>query len=127
MTVMNEMVTATTGTVPGFWLMMLKSIGMLCFVLAVLAGILFIFRQLTERRTGRINKRFINLVTSFHIGPKEKLMLVDVVGKKILLGVTQHSINTLAVLDDSCDLDLVDEKPDSNFKGLLEKISMDNG
>ena len=120
---MNEMVTASTGAIPGFWVMMLKSIGMLCIVLAVLAGILFIFRQFTERRTGRINKRFISLITSFHLGPKEKLMLVDVLGKKILLGVTQQNINTLAVLDDVGDLAVPDEKPDADFKGVLEKIS----
>jgi len=121
--IMNEMVTASTGTIPGFWIMMLKSIGMLCVVLAVLAGILFIFRQFTERRTGRINKRFISLMTSFHLGPKEKLMLVDVLGKKILLGVTQQTINTLAVLDDVGEFDVPEEKPDADFKGVLEKIS----
>ena len=120
---MNEMVAASTGAVPGFGLMMLKSIGMLCIVLAVLAVVLFIFRQFTERRSGRINKRFINLVTSFHIGPKEKLMLVDVIGKKILLGVTPQSINTLAIIDDDGELNSPDEKPDADFKGVLDKLS----
>ncbi len=120
---MNEMVTASTAAVPGFWLMMLKSIGMLCVVLAFLAGILFVFRQLTERSSGRINKRFINLIASFHISPKEKLMLVDVVGKKILIGVTQQTINTLAVLDDAGELNTSGEKPEGGFEGVLEKIS----
>ncbi len=120
---MNEVVTASTTVVPGFWLMMLKSIGMLCIVLAVFAGILFIFRQFSERRSGRINKQFISLIASFHIGPKEKLMLVEVLGKKILLGVTQQSINTLAVLDDAGELKLTEEKPDADFKGVLEKLS----
>lgn len=120
---MNEVASVSTVAVPGFWLMMLKSIGMLCIVIALLIGVLFIVRHFTEKRGGKINKSLIQLLASFHVAPKEQVMLLDVMGRKILIGVTQQSINCLAVLDDAGGVKAAEEKPEGDFKGMLEKIS----
>ncbi len=122
---MNDVVTASTAVVPGFWMMMLKSIGMLCVVLAILAGLLFLFKLLAERRTGRTSKNHIHLLSSFHISPKEKLMLIDVVGEKLLIGVTQNTINTLAVIDNPEAFESVDEQNNPpGFKSILDKLTV---
>ncbi len=120
---MNEIASVSTAAVPGFWLMMLKSIGMLCIVIAFLIGVLFIFKKITEKQGGKINKNLIKLLSSIHVAPKERVMLLDVMGKKILIGVTQQSINSLAVFDDAGGIEVAEDKPDSHFKEVLDKTS----
>ena len=120
---MNEVASVSTAAVPGFWLMMLKSMGMLCIVIAVLVGVLFLVRHLTEKRGGKMNKSLIQLLASFHVAPKEKVMLLDVVGKKILIGVTQQTINCLAVIEDDKVATTI-EKPGEDFQGILEKTTL---
>ncbi len=120
---MNEIASVSTVAVPGFWIMMLKSIGMLCVVIALLLGVLFIIKQVTEKRGGQNNKSLIKLLASFHVAPKERVMLLDVMGRNILIGVTQQTINCLAVLDDGGGIEAPEEKPDSDFKEILDKTS----
>ena len=120
---MNEIVSTPGIAVPDFWLMMLKSAGMLCLVIALLVGVLFIIRHISEKQNGKINKSLIKLLASFHVAPKEQLMLVDVMGRKILIGVTQQSINCLSVFDDDCHEKENETTTNSGFPGVLEKIS----
>lgn len=120
---MNEVATVSTGAVPGFWLMMMKSIGMLCIVIAVLVGVLYLVKHLTEKRGGSLNKNLIQLLSSFHVSPKEKVMLLDVVGKKILIGVTQQTINCLAVIEDGS-IEKPPVKTGEDFQGILEKTTV---
>lgn len=120
---MNEITDASSMAVPGLWLMMLKSFGMLCIVLAILAAILFVFKQLTERRKGRINKNLIAHIASFHIGPKEKLMLIDAAGKKLLIGITPQRINTLAEYETAGPEAPLPEGADESFRGILERVN----
>ncbi len=120
---MNEVASVSTTAVPGLWLMMLKSMGMLCIVIAVLVGVLFLVRHLTEKRSGKTNKSLIQLLSSFHVSPKEKVMLLDVVGKKILIGVTQQTINCLAVIEDD-HVDTSIEKSGGDFQDILEKTTI---
>ena len=120
---MNEVASVSNVAVPDFWLMMLKSIGMLCVVIALLIGVLFIVKLVTEKRGGQNNKSLIKLLASFHVAPKERVMLLDVMGRNILIGVTQQSINCLAVLDDAGGIETSDKKPDNDFKEILEKTS----
>lgn len=119
---MNEIADASSAAVPGLWLMMLKSFGMLCIVLAFLALILFIFKKMTERKQGRINKNLITHIASFHISPKEKLMLIDAAGKKLLIGITQQTINTLAEFSAADEEKLLNEETNGNFRGIFEKL-----
>jgi len=49
-------------------------------------------------------------------------MLLDVVGKKILIGVTQQTINCLAVIEDD-KVDTPIEKSGEDFQGILEKTT----
>lgn len=120
---MNEIGSIASGAVPGFWLMMLKSIGMLCVVIAFLVGVLYVIKKFSETRSGRMNKSLIKMLGSFHIGPKERLMLIDVMEKKILIGVTQHSINCLAIIDGTGGMKAPSGETESSFEGLMQKFS----
>lgn len=108
--------------VPDFWLMMLKSIGMLCVVLAALVCLLMVIRRLSSIRSGGEDKKLIRHLASFHISPKERLMLMDVKGKQVLLGVSQTAINTLVTFDDDDATETASEKvPDNLFKGFFNR------
>lgn len=73
----------------------------LMLVLAVLVIVLFIMKhlQLPSRR----KNQFINIVTTVSLGTKEKLLLVEVDDKQLLIGATSHSMQTLHVLSKHAD------------------------
>lgn len=123
---MNEIAAGSAVAVPGFWVMMLKSLGMLCVVLAVLIGVLFMIKRLANSRGQGSDKNLIRMLSSFHVTPKERLLLMDVMGKKILIGVTQHNISRLAIFEDSEVPEAEDTPPDSLFKGILTKMSRES-
>ena len=78
------------------WVTLLKSAAMLSLVLAVLIGVLFLIRRLLYGN-GRISGReMIRTIASSHVAPKERIVLVEVLGEMLLLGVTPHTINCLA-------------------------------
>jgi flagellar protein FliO/FliZ len=114
-------IAAGTSQIPGFWFMILKSFGMLLIVLGVLFAVALIIKKLSGFKKGTI-KDEIKLVSLFHLAPKEKIVLVEVDDKRILLGVTPQSINNLGVFDKKS-VEKFDEpvKKTENFAGILEK------
>lgn len=78
------------------------------WALLVVIGIILVLYALTRKRFG-IGKRgtgTINLVELRHIMPKTTLALVEVEGKRLLLGIGSGGISLLA--------DLADEETDRN-------------
>lgn len=79
------------------WLQYLLSFA---FVIALLLGLLWTLRKLQggqmvqggllRRKTGRLQ-----LIESLSIGPRQKLALVSVDGREVLLGITAQTINAL--------------------------------
>jgi flagellar protein FliO/FliZ len=84
---------------PDLWITMLKSFGMLCIVLGLLIGILWLMRRLYHGGGSR-QAGLIRIRASAFLAPKERIVLVDVLGEKLLLGVTPQQINLLAKLSD---------------------------
>ncbi|UTF60784.1 flagellar biosynthetic protein FliO [Gilvimarinus sp. DA14] len=66
--------------------------------LAAVIGLIFVLAWLV-RRTGNgwVRSNNLKIVASLALGTRERLMLVDVGGTQILLGVTAHSVNQLHV------------------------------
>ncbi len=62
-------------------------------------------------------------VAALPMGTKEKIVLIEVGGKQILLGLTAHNINTLATFDEPIiDTTLKSHKPfSSRLKEMMEK------
>lgn len=97
---MNPLNTPTPAAVePDLFITLLKTAGMLGLVLGVLIAVLYLIKRYSIHGTGRSDKNPIQMLASYHLTPKEKIVLLDVLGEKILVGVTSQTINTLAILN----------------------------
>ncbi len=111
-----------------FWILMFKTLGGLCLVLGLLMAVLFALKHMTRPKGGQA-RGMIRLVSSFYLSPKERLHLMDVMGRKILIGVTSQGISRIAEFDgpDEPVTEGAEEAPamfvDSLFKDVFSKIS----
>lgn len=85
----------TSSVQPEFWITALKSMGMLCIVIAVLIGMLYGLNRVVYRRGRYGDRRGIHIVASCHIAPKQRILIADVYGRKLVLGATAHAITCL--------------------------------
>jgi flagellar protein FliO/FliZ len=77
-------------------LMALKTGGMFLVVIAALLALLFLMRRLSTFRGVRSGKHPIQVEAMHHFSPRERVALVTVRGRTLLLGVTPQSITCLA-------------------------------
>jgi flagellar protein FliO/FliZ len=115
------------------WPAFFKTSMMLCFVLALLVLVFYLLRRFSTARGIKGSDRFIRTLCVHHLSPKEKLVLLDVLGKKILIGVTPQTITKLSSIEteSGCGIDSVDnsssdlnknrQKYSSGFSGFLTK------
>lgn len=106
---------------PELWITLLKSLGMLCLVLALLIAVLWLLRRVYHHSSGG-QTGLIQILGSTHVAPKERIVLVDVIGEKFLLGVTSQQINLLAKIAD--EKDICSAPPPATeglFKSLLRR------
>jgi len=71
-----------------------KTFAMLCVVLGVLLACLYALKQFTQQ--GGINQCQMKLISSFSIGPKKQIVVIDIMHERYVLGVTSESINCLS-------------------------------
>ena len=88
------------------WFMLLKSAAMLSIVLGVLLAVLYLVRRLYGQYSGVSDRGLIRLVATHHVAPKERIVLLDVLGEKILIGVTSQQITHLATISDGQQIDI---------------------
>ena len=72
---------------------------MLLSLLAVLAMIFLAASVLKKFKLGAQLGGELKVITSLHIGTKERLVVVEVAGKQLLLGVTANNISILQELE----------------------------
>ena len=102
---------------------MLLGLGCVLLFILVLA---WISRKL--KWTGLVDGNTIKLISILSIGPKEKLIVVDVNGERLFLGATQHAISLLKDLsssskidDDSSDIER-DIQANSRFSKTIQSL-----
>jgi len=106
--------------VPALWYTILKSYGMLIVVIGVLAGFLYLIKKFSGLNYQAGSKNPIKVLGSHYLSPKNRLLIVDVNGEKMLLGATPSNINLISKLPDNDTFPALDEqKPDT---GLFRKI-----
>jgi flagellar protein FliO/FliZ len=106
---------------PELWITLLKSFGMLCLVLALLIAVLWLLRRLYHHSAGG-QPGLIQILASSYVAPKEHIVLVDVLGEKLLLGVTAQQINLLTKISDEKDICATSPPaPEGIFKFLLRR------
>lgn len=78
----------------------LKSAAMLLIVLAVLICVLYVMKRFLffQKESGK--EQLIEVISSMHLSPKEKIQVIEISGERIVVGITPSSINFLARLRD---------------------------
>lgn len=119
--VASSVVDATT---PGSILVSIG--GALVLVLLIIAAITW-----GARRSGlapRLSKgnQVLSVVCSHSLGQRERVIVIDMADKRLLIGVTPGQINCLATFDKSVTNNIVPDSPlpvdfQSTFAGMLKK------
>jgi flagellar protein FliO/FliZ len=87
----------------------------LSLVVAIVIALGWAFKKLTLRLPG---SRHIKIISTMPLGPKERLLVIEVQGKQRVLGVTAQSINLLFELENP----LPEEKLASDFHTQLQSF-----
>jgi flagellar biogenesis protein FliO len=76
-------------------------VGGMLLLVSALGGVAYYARRRRQQAgTPAQVKQQLRVLGSTRIGPKASAVVVEVAGKRILLGVTEHAVNNLAWLDD---------------------------
>ncbi len=87
------------GNTTDLWGAFLRTGSVLVFVIALLILFLYLLKRFSLLKFANPDQELIKILAVHHLSPREKLVLVDVVDEKILLGVTASNIRTLSVID----------------------------
>ncbi len=115
-------------TSPDIWFAFGRTFSMLFLVLAFLILAFYLMKKMSSAKGVKGGKDFIKVLTVHHLSPKEKLVLLDVLGETILIGVTASKISRIASFDKDIDFSdnddsalgfshLLSQKLGSAFKG----------
>ena len=81
------------------WLAFARTFSMLFVVLALLILAFYLIKRISENRGGKGNRDYIKVLSVHHLSPKEKLMVVNVLGETLLIGVTPSRISKITRID----------------------------
>jgi len=91
----------------------------LLLVLALFIISAYATRRLTQRNWG---KGGIKLITGLNLSQKERIVLIEVADKQMLLGVTAQSIQALHVFDEKA-ITKQEKKSPAKFSNLLQQMT----
>jgi len=94
-----------------------RIVSMLLLV-AVLGGAAMYARRKRQGGAPAENKGQLKLLGTTRVGPKATAVVVEVAGKRLLLGVTEQAVSTLAWLDDEANAAVEEREP----SGLAERV-----
>ena len=96
---------------------------MLLVVLGLLLLVLWLIRRYSSHQGPGGQQGIIRMVASMYVAPKERIALVDVLGEKLLIGITTQQISFLARIEDDKDLcgSQKTETTGGFFKALLRR------
>jgi len=103
---------------PEIWAAFARTFFMLCVVLLILVLLFYSIKRFSRKRGGR-GDDLINVLAVHYISPKEKILLLDVLKEKILVGVTPQNISQLAIIESDRDFTRKDEKSTKTFADFL--------
>lgn len=117
---------------PDLWGTGLKTFAMLCIVVAILILVLFLMKRFFYLKDGSGHGQFIKILSSHHVSPKERIALIDVVGEKIVIGITPENITFLTKIEKSDALDRIESleaagAPHGLFASVLRSSLKDKG
>jgi len=84
------------------FLSFLKMLFALAIVLGLMVGAAYMFRRVMPRNSGILSDQaVIRVVATHYLGPRSSIMLVEVLGKAIVIGVSPGQMSTLATITDT--------------------------
>jgi len=107
----------------------------LAVVIAMMIGAMyFIKKYFYQSPAAAGESALIHVISSCHLGPKNSILLVEVLGQAMLLGVTDHQMSILATITDPEALEKLKDirlkerllpvsDPFSRYKSLLQNFS----
>jgi len=117
-----------------FW-SFFKMLAALAVVIAMMIGAMyFIKKYFYQSPAAAGESALIHVISSCHLGPKNSILLVEVLGQAMLLGVTDHQMSILATITDPEAVEklkgvrlkerlLPVSDPFSRYKSLLQNFS----
>lgn len=81
------------------WSAFFKTGAVLLFVILFLLFLLYLLKRFSNLGIIKSRHDHINVISIHHFSPREKVVLVEVMGKTLLLGVTSQNIQTLATIN----------------------------
>lgn len=101
------------------WFAFIKTSSMLFLVLAIVILLFYFIRKFSTAKGVKGGKDFIKVLSMHHLSPKEKLVLLDVLGETILIGVTPTNISKISSIDTDMDFSGQGREAPLNFKDFL--------
>lgn len=95
-------------------------VGGLALILILIFGLSWFVKRFS--RGGFVQSSTIKMLSAMPLGTRERLMLIDVGGKQMLLGITATQINTLHVFDEPVVSAEEKAQPNSDFSKTLMSI-----
>ena len=101
------------------WVAFARTFSVLFLVLALLIFAFYLIKKVSTARGLKGGKNFIKVLSVHHLSPKEKLVLVDVLGDTILIGVTPANISKISSLGKDVDISGDDNGTPAGFSDFL--------
>ncbi|MDY0361797.1 MAG: flagellar biosynthetic protein FliO [Desulforegulaceae bacterium] len=98
-----------------------KTFGMLAIVLGIIVGALYFVKKFMAKNFSMGESAKIKLLSSFYLGSREKLVIVDVEGEKLLIGVTKENISLISKLGKNDESAKTKEESQSDFSEIFKK------
>ena len=73
----------------------------LAIVIALMIGAMYLLKKYFYQPSAAINgNTMIRIISTCHLNPKNSILLVDVLGQAMLLGVSNHQMSILGTITD---------------------------
>ncbi len=109
------------------WVEFAKSFGMLFAVLAFFLLGLYLVRRFSGRIGAKGSAGLIQVLSVHHLSPKEKLVLVTVQEKTVLIGVSPAGISRIEGFERAVETGPVQKSAVGGFQHLLKKTLVKEG
>lgn len=87
----------------------------LALVLGAILALAFLYKKMQLKMPGN---RHFKIIATLAVGPKERILVIELQGKQRVIGVTAHSVNFLFELENP----LPEEKLASDFHSQLQSF-----
>jgi flagellar protein FliO/FliZ len=114
---------------PELFSSLLKIISALAAMVGVMIVAAYLFQKIVKKGGGGINDReLIKILSSKYLGPKSSIMLINVLGNVMVIGVSSSNISLLTEIVDSESLEQLKEVREQkgkslSFSGYLKRLS----